>query len=65
MVPGESLTLEIKGDNKTIVDWMELPCQDENENWHSGEGTKLATGIVVSRDALTAAYNRLGHSHLS
>ena len=59
-VPGESPTLEIKGDNKTIVDWNERPHQDENENWHSGEGTKPPTGMVGSRDALTAANHRLG-----
>ena len=39
----------------------ERPRQDENEDWHSGEGTKTPSGMVGSRDALTAANNQLGH----
>ena len=42
----------------------ERPRQDENEDWHSGEGTKPPTGMVGSRVALTAANHRLGHPYL-
>ena len=59
-VPGESLTLEIKDDNKTIVDWVtgrlsKWTRQDENEGPRSGESPNLSMGMVGSRHPLQTA----------
>ena len=64
-VPGERPTLEIIGTKKTMVDWMNGHAKMETRIGTVDKAHKAPTGMVGSRDSLTAANHRLGHPYLS
>ena len=64
-VPREKPTLLIKGDNKTIVDWMNGHAKMKTKIGTVEKAPKLPARMVGPWAALTAAYHRLGYPHLS
>ena len=56
---------EIKGDCKTIVDWVSSHAKMKNEGYHGGDYPKPSTGMVGSRNSLATANRRVGQTHIS
>ena len=64
-VRGKRPTLEIKGDNKTIVDCMNGHAKMKTRIGTVEKAQNLLREVWGSRDALPAANHRLGHPYLS
>ena len=64
-VPRESPTLEIKGDNKTIVDWMNGHAMMTTRIGTVEKAQKPLSGKVGSGNSLATANRRVGQPHLS